>query len=220
MTGLRTLDPAARKSRTVKMLIQLVLGGLAGGAGMMLAMRGLEQGLGGRPEIDQVVAIGVGLIYSLMALFVGLGTLNPSTGSKLLNVADEDELRDDRGYLTMSALACLLVGLSLVALAVGGANGMIAPAGALAVLVLATVVMAVVWRRMQRTTDEFRRVVGAQASEVGMILILTVFGSWAALSHLAYAPMFTPLAFLAGCYGLILIAAYWVAWRRGMLQHP
>jgi hypothetical protein len=53
-----------------------------------------------------------------------------------------------------------------------------------------------------------------------MILILTVFGSWAALSHLAYAPMFTPLAFLAGCYGLILIAAYWVAWRRGMLQHP
>jgi len=220
MTGQRTLDPASRKSRTVKMLMQLVLGGLAGGVSMMLAMQALEHGLAGRPEIDQVVAIGVGLIYALMALFVGLGALNPATGSKLLNVADEEELRDDRGYLAMSALACLLVGLSLVALAIGGANGVIAPAGALAVLLLATIVMAVIWRPMQRTSDEFRRVVGAQASEVGMVLIFTVFGTWAALAQLAYAPMFTPLAFLAGCYGLVLVASYWTAWRRGMLQHP
>ena len=86
-----------------------------------------------------------------------LRTVPVAAGSKLLNVADADELRDDRPYLLMSALACLLVGLSLLALAASGPNGVVAPVGALAILGLATLVIVVLWIQLQRRSDEFRR---------------------------------------------------------------
>ena len=77
------------------------------------------------------VALLVSLLYIMMGLFVGLGSLSPRVGAALLNVEDADEVREEGPTLRLSAAGCILIGISLASIALGGAGGLLAPTMAL-----------------------------------------------------------------------------------------
>jgi hypothetical protein len=83
--------------------------GAAFGAGVMIAlMEWVVVPEAALWESSHVVLAAVGLIYVLMALLVGIGTLAPrSIGRRLLNVSDAEELAEGRSLFLYSAPGCL-----------------------------------------------------------------------------------------------------------------
>jgi hypothetical protein len=177
----------------------------------------MERLFPGKPALDQLVAIVVGLVYVLMGAVVAFGTLNPAIGAKLLNVADSEELRDDRRYLLAAGACCALMGFALFVVLLAGSAGPIDRSTAIVLLALSLAVIVATWRMSCRGLDEFRSKVSGETSNVALSAILLVFGGWAALASMKYVAMFTPLAFIAGSLGLILLAAFAVAARKGLL---
>src|SRR3546814_6239008 len=82
-----------------KMALQALIGALAGGGGMFALMWLLDgETLHWQPS--QIILAGVGLIYVLMGLFVGLGVLAPrALGQRMLNVADAEEIVEERANI-------------------------------------------------------------------------------------------------------------------------
>lgn len=198
--------------------VRSAIGAIAGFVAVSLLFRVVGPVLPDPISPDAIVALGVACVYLMMGLFVGLGTLLPKAGAKVLNVADADELRDERQLLIMSAVSSVLLGIALLALALAGTGGSpLSPATALAITVGAVLLSMAAYWRGGRGQDEYRRLVNAETSQVALLMTLALFGGWAALAQLGYAAMFTPLAFLSGVLGLVLLAAFWIIFRRGMV---
>src|SRR3546814_11947437 len=87
------------------MALQALIGALAGVGGMFALMWLLKgETLDWQPS--QIILAGVGLIYVLMGLFVGLGVLAPRAfGQRMLNVADVEETVEERANMGSSARA-------------------------------------------------------------------------------------------------------------------
>ncbi len=202
---------------TRKLIIQMALGAVTGAVTMMAALAAIDAGLASEPTGEQVFSVAVGVIYVLMGLFVGFGAILPSLGAKLLNVADADELRDEKVRLLAASVTCLLFGSAMIVLAMASNGGPIGAPVALGVLASAIVLSTILWLRNRHREDEFQRLLGASASQTGLGLISLVFGGWAALAHLGYAAMFTPLVFVAGTLALVLVGAFVVVFQRGLL---
>lgn len=206
-------------SRRGRLVLQLTTGALTGAVGAYLALSAIDRFLPEELALDQLVAVVVGLVYILMGAIVALGTLNPALGARLLNVADSDELRDDRPYLLMAGACCAVMGLALFIVLLAGSDGG-GPIGrptALVLLGLSLLLIVATWRKSCRGLDEFRSRVSGETSNVSLSAVLLVFGGWAALASMGSVAMFTPLAFLAGSLGLILLAAFAVAAKKGLL---
>lgn len=214
-------NPAARPADSNlkgKLVLQMVIGGIAGALAMSGAMMAFDGGALGKPSGEQAFAVGVGVVYALMGLFVLFGAIVPTLGAKLLNVADSEELRDDKAYLVWSAATCIAFGIALiVAVVADPAVAILAPATGLAVFAAAMVLSVVACARMRRGQDEFRRLIGAESSQAGMVLVMLLFGGWAVAAHLGYAAMFTPLTFVAGLLAIVLVGAFTIVFRRGLI---
>jgi hypothetical protein len=164
---------------------------------------------------------GVGVIYLMMGLMVGLGTLMPGPGSKLLNVAGPDDLTDQRRVLLGSAASSLFIGAGLLALSLAGPAGLVPDGLALGTLALAFVLCVVIGLRQWSEYDELMRQMTTECGSIAFMIALPGLGGWAALAHLGRAAPFTPLWVLAALMFVLLISSFIAAGRRGLLvQDP
>ncbi|HWW55443.1 MAG TPA: hypothetical protein VN047_00975 [Sphingopyxis sp.] len=203
-----------------KMALQALLGALAGAGGMIAAMTLLEgEALAWQPS--QIILAGVGMIHVLMGLFVGVGVMAPRLlGQHLLNVADAEEIVEERRNMGSSALGCGLIGAALMLLAYATVEGAGAPVTAatafwllLALLVIGTAIVLPMWRRF----DELWRQLTIDASAIaGNILLgLCVIWGGAAAAGIVAGPR--PLDLVSAAFGILLLSTFIAVGRRGMM---
>lgn len=207
-----------------KMAMQAIIGAIAGAGGMLAVTSLMERqdGLDWAPS--QIILIGVGFIYALMGVFVGLGTMAPHLfGQRMLNVADADEIIEERSNMGSSALSCLILGAVLmllghaVATDAAGAAALVAPATAYGLLlaVLAGFVAVSVW--MWRSFDELSRRLTVEVSAItgNLLALVAILWGGAAAAGLARGPH--PLDLVSLAFGSMLLASFIAIGRRGML---
>ena len=190
------VEAAEKKRKLKKTLFALGMGAVVGFLGASALMRVMDSerfaGAGASVEIASLV----GMFYVIVGLMVGLGALNPKAGAKVLNVEDEDELREQRQQLLYSSLGMGLAGVALVAVAHGGTAGSIEPAVALAVYLVCMVIAVIVSILSRKHSDELMRAIGTETASLSYYLMLFIGGSWALLAHLGYLPGPQPLDWL------------------------
>ncbi|GAB5348067.1 hypothetical protein [Alteriqipengyuania sp. 357] len=191
-----------------------VVGGLGAAGFMELAELGRSDGLGTSREIAGLV----GMLYALTGLMVLIGAINPGFGAKFLNVEDADELREMRPNLRLSGIAMILLGATLMLLAVAGSVAFV-PAGVAAILAVAMIAVASVLSiRSKRYTDELQRALSADAMATAFYLVFFVGGGWALFAHLGFLVPAEPLDWLTMFAVALMIAAFWQTARRGLLN--
>ena len=200
-----------------KLVIPALTGGVAGFAASFGMMRFIDSDtVGGLSESATIAAL-VGVFYIVIALGILLGIANPALGARFLNVEDADELREQNRVLLWSGLAMLLWGAALLALALAGPEGPVAPGVALVVgaggLVGGTLLSVLVYR----ACDELMMAVNLEAGALTYGLVLVVVGGWALLAHLGFVTGPQPLDLLTAFYVLVLVASFIAIGRRGML---
>ncbi|WP_447757223.1 hypothetical protein [Sphingopyxis fribergensis] len=207
-----------------KMAAQALFGAAAGAGGMFAVMALMVGQDGPDWAPSQIILVGVGLIYVLMGLFVGLGTLAPRLfGQRLLNVADAEEIVEERSNMGSSALSCLAVGAVLMLLAHAVAAdaaetaALVTPATAYWILLvgLAGFVAASLW--MWKNFDELWRQLTVEVSAItGNLLMLTgVVWGGAAAAELVAGPQ--PLDLVSLAFGTMLLACFIAVGRRGLM---
>ena len=139
----------------------------------------------------------------------------PRAGATYLNVEDADELREQKGMLAASAIACVLTGAFLLILTFADAIGRDL---ALPLAGASLVGIAVTGWMVARRQDELTKQVGLEASTLTLQIVMVLYGCWAALVALGYASWITPLAFVASLTLLQLFAIFVVIAKRGMLM--
>lgn len=211
-------------NRTVKWkrpALQALGGALAGGGAMsaVLAVTGLDflEAMGP----SRVALASVGLIYAMMAAFVGFGLAAPRVGAAMLNVADAEELREERRTMAQSMLICGGFGLTLILLAIarspdfptGAVSGGLAMA-ALAVLLIGSAILS--WRGWGRF-DELSRQLGLEGCMWGFCLSWMILTPWAAADFLGWGLRLTPIDVVTTLSAMILLGAFVAIGRRGMM---
>lgn len=199
-----------------KLAIQLIAGAVVGaamGAALSLTLPELERTAGA----GAFALAAVGLLYLAMGLFVGLGLLFPGIGAKVLNVADQDDLADQRAILIGSAVSCTVLGAALMLLAFSGPQGLVPGALAVSALAFALVLLAAVTVLQWRLYDELLRGVSLEASAIMAGLLMPGLSLWAGLIHIGHAAAFDPLGLIALLMGAMLLATFIAAGRRGLL---
>ncbi len=219
-THLETAAPAGR-SKTRKMLIQMAIGAIAGASVTYALLAIVEKSGFDMDDPARLAGLAAGIVFALMGLIVGIGTLAPRPGAHLLNVEDADELREQRRPLSRSSLVMLLIGGAMIALALaaaGGAAGKQTREVAAIAVVVAIVGVGGLSIASRGQQDELIQAVGTEAAAAAMYAVLTIFGVWAALAHLGYLAWIEPLGLLAVLLAVQLAAAFWVSGRRGLLR--
>jgi len=208
-----------QKKTTQKLIFQTLTGAAFGAAATFLFLR-----FGGKvADFDdpaRLAAAATGVIYALMGLFVGLGTLAPGAGAKFLNVEDADEIVAERKSIGPGAVGCLLIGLLLIALALtpgGGQPGALSQDVAIGIAAACVAGLFGVGWWVRGRVDEFNRQLGVESSALAMHVSLLLFGGWAALAHAGYVQMIAPIGLLAGFALLELGSIFWVVGKRGLL---
>jgi hypothetical protein len=200
-----------------KLLIQLVVGAVFGAvmglgiSALLLPQLEIENGVGA------FALAGVGLMYTVMGLFVALGLMFPSVGAKVLNVADREDLADQRALLTGSAVCCIALGLALLMLALSGPQGQISGALAAGALAFAFVLSAVITVFQWKLYDELMRGISMEASAFMAAILVPAIALWAVLTHLGQAGPIDPLGLIALLAGSMLLGSFMAAGRRGLL---
>ncbi len=206
-----------------KIAIQATIGAIVGASGSfaVLSLMNVRQ-LDWAPSY--IFLASIGLIYVLMGLIVGIGTLAPRLlGQRLLNVADADEIIEERSNMGSSATGITLVGAALMLLAyavqgdAAGTATIASPATAfwllLAVLILFTGVSIWMWQRF----DELWRQLTVEMSALtgNLLMAITIVWGGGAAAGLISGPR--PLDLVSLAFGLILFASFVAAGRRGMM---
>lgn len=210
-------------TRTEKTALRLVAGGLFGaliGPGLAHMVMYFDLPIGGVTlSPGGVVLAAVGGLYALMGLFVWVGVAWPALGALILNVADEEDLRERRGMLHGSALTCLALGIAMIVLPFSGPGKPITATAAFAVLVLALLLVGVVsWVAIKRKHyDELWSNLTAQASAITLMMLASLMVVWGAMAYLDLAAPLDPLLAVAAPPGLFLLASFIAAGRKGML---
>ncbi|MBJ7440908.1 MAG: hypothetical protein JHD35_18055 [Sphingopyxis sp.] len=207
-----------------KMAMQGVIGAIAG-AGGMIAVLALIEGQGGLDWAPSaIILLGVGFIYALLGLFVGIGTMAPRLlGQRLLNVADADEIVEERANMGASAISCLILGAALMLLAhavaadAAGTAALVSPAVAFWILlaVLTGFVAVSVW--MWQSFDELWRQMTVDISAITGNLLLAVAIVWGGAAGVGLAAGPQPLDLVSIGFGSLLLACFVAAGWRGMM---
>lgn len=209
-----TSKPVNSTSR--KVVLQLLAGGVVG-ALVSLGLASLLPDLKESVEPGAAALLAIGLIFALMGLFVGLGVAIPGIGTNVLNVADREDLADQRAILTGSAVCCIALGLAMALLALSGPEGPVSGLLAFWALagsfVLATAITAFQWRLY----DELMRGVSLEASAWMAGIAFPGITLWAALAHIGKAAPIDPLGLIAAMAGSMLLGSFLVTGRRGLL---
>ncbi|ANU08572.1 hypothetical protein [Paraurantiacibacter namhicola] len=212
------MNTEAKKSKTGKTIFALVLGGLAGFFAAMGMMQLVESGTLGDLSASREVALLVALIYGLTAAAVLVGLLNPAIGAKFLNVEDAEELREQRGMLGWSGAAMLCWAGTLAVLALGGEGFPIPSVTAAAIVGGLMLVSILATAKQWHLTDELMRALSRESTALAFYLLAGIGGGWAALAHLDLVSGPAMLDWLTMAAAFILIAVFWKAGRRGMLE--
>jgi hypothetical protein len=210
-------------TRTNKIALRLLAGGLIGallGPGLAHLVMYFDLSIGGVSlSPGGVVLAAVGGLYALMGLFVWVGVIWPALGTLILNVADEEDLRDRRSMLHGSAITCIALGLALIMLPFSGDGGPVRPGVALAALADAlAITCGISWIAIKRKHyDELWRQLSADASAITLAMLASLMVVWGALAHVGWGPELDPLLVVAAPPGLFLLASFIAAGRRGLL---
>lgn len=209
------------RGRWRKTAMSTVLGALVGAAAMsgVLALAGTD--LLDAMGPSRIALAGVGLAYLLMAAMVGFGVAAPRAGAKVLNVADADELRDDRTNLLFSTIVMALLGATLVLLAVARGPDFAAgpvPAGvAFAVLALMLAGGALVSWLWRDRFDELGRQLGLEGASWAFYLSWIVLSLWGAADFLGLGVRLTPVDVVTIPAAALLLGSFVAIGRRGMM---
>lgn len=212
------MTTATSSPRVGKLLLQTALGGIAGvgAVSLMLTLFGRERV--GAIAADEIVTIGVATIFLLMGVFVGIGTLFPKAGSKVLNVTDEEELLEERKMIGWGAFGSILIGAALLALVLASPTfAMVSPPVGAGLFIASVLGMCAVWWATRNEGDELNRAINSEGTVLSAAWQLTLFGGWAAAAQLGYVTMFTPLTFISGALALYLTCVFWVVGKRGLM---
>lgn len=218
MTDIELQNERADKKRRIrKTVFALAIGGAAGFLGALGMMSLADSGTIGTLDASAEIASLVGLVYLLTAVAILVGLAAPKAGATFLNVEDADEIREQKAMLGYSATGMGAAGLALVVVALSGPDSLIDPAAALIVYAVLTVIALVVSLKSRRHQDELMRALGQECAGLGFYLLVFIGGTWALLAQLGYVAAPAPLDWLTMMWGLLLLAAFIVVGRRGMM---
>lgn len=167
-------------------------------------------------DLSVLVAAVIAIIYVMMAAIVLFGAALPEFGAKLLKMEDVEEIRDERTKLIVSGASLAACGLALLVMAFADKLGL--PMAVVAVLFFALMFGAfALYIPLKREMDELDRVMGDESTTLTYYAVLVVGGSWAALAHLDLVQGPAMLDWLSMFWAFMLIMAFVVTGRRGML---
>lgn len=218
MTSIMTQDKSATWKRSgMRMLVGALVGAGAMSAVLAIAGSDLLDAMG-----PSRVALGaVGLVYGLMAALVGFGLAMPRAGAGLLNVADADELREERRGMLRSVLTMAAVGAALILLALARGPGFAAgpvPAGvAMGLLLIVFAGGAIMSWRWRNDFDELNHQLGLEGCFWAFCLSWVVLTLWAAADFLGWSVTLTPVDVVATLAAMMLVGAFVAIGRRGMM---
>lgn len=207
-----------RPSKLKKTLFALVLGGAVGFFGAMGFMKAGDNGLLGSLGASEEIAALVGILYILTGVAIGIGLVSPKAGAAYLNVEDAEEIDEQRAMLTYSTLSMIALGVALAVAALAAPTGIVAPGIVVAVFAVAIVLAVVLSLRSRRYQDELMRAMGRESAALAFYLLALVGGIWALASHLDYSEPPAPLDWLTMIWAFMLIAAFAVVAKHGMMK--
>jgi len=201
-----------------KLTVQLVVGGLVGASLSLGTAVVFEQQASAANGIWGFVLFIVGAMIAVMGVFVGFGLVFPALGAKLLNVADRDDLADQRAILTGSAISCIALGAALMLVALSGPEGPVPGGVAIVALACSMVLMIVITIAQWRYYDEMMRNVSLEASAWMAALLFPAIMLWATAVHIGQAAAIDPLALIGLLAVTMLLATFIATGRRGLLM--
>ena len=218
MTTSDIAKSATPPTKWKKILFSLALGGVSGFLGALAFLKlGMTGDFGMLGPSEEIAAL-VGLVYALTGGAIGIGLIMPKAGATYLNVEDAEELTEQRSMLASSALAMLALGIALIVVALAEPVGTIPP-GVVVPIVSAAVLLATGLGMMShRRQDELMRAMGRESAALAFYLLALVGGIWALSGHLEYTAPPAPLDWLTMIWGLMLLAAFIVVGKRGMMK--
>ncbi len=211
-------DQGEGKSKMRKFVTSLVVGAVFGFLASVGLLTLIDSGQLGAFNPSRTFAALVGVMYVLCGLFVGLGTLNPKLGAKFLNVEDADELREQAILLRYSTLGIVGMGTIMILLALAMPLGPVPASGVLAAVIALFVITAFTTRKQFAATDELSRAISQESTSVAFYLMFSVGGLWSILAHLEYVIAPAPLDWMTMFVSSMMIAAFWVCGRKGLLM--
>jgi hypothetical protein len=197
-----------------KLIFNIIFAGLIGYFGTDFVLGVLEPK---RLDADQVIAIGVGLIYLTMGLIVGFGAALPKMGFQILNVEDAEEIHDQRRLFIGSAVSAIALGAALMVLPLAEPNGFMSPLVAFGGLLAALALATGIFIRDRKYYDELMLQLNREAGNLSFCSVGLVILVWASAASLGLVSAPTPLALVAIISGGSLLAFSVVAARRGLL---
>lgn len=212
---------AAPRSALRKFVLQVLVGAVSGAAASFLALRFLDSSGFDLDNPSRASALGVGLVFLVMGAFVLIGVALPGAGSRLLNVEDAEELREQRGALWASAVVMMAMGGLMGALALAGGDdwaGMISRQAAVVVLAVVLVAATILSVTVSKGHDELMRSVAREGAAWGFYASLAIFVVWGGLAHLGYVAWITPLGMVSALMAIMLLAVFIVCGVRGLLM--
>ena len=171
---------------------------------------------------SRVALAGVAILYLLMAAFVGFGLAAPRTGARLLNVADADELREERAGMGRSVIVMSAIGAALLALALArtpsfptGPVPAQAAAAVLALVIAGGVAASWAWRRQY---DELNRQLGIEGGYWAFGLSWIGLTLWGAADFMGLGPALTAIDVVTTLAAMMLVGAFVAIGRRGLMM--
>lgn len=212
------MEPKAMDNRKRnKMIVSTLAGALAGFAVSFALLRLIGTGALGDIDTSRALAAMMGAIYLLCGAFVGAGLLNPRLGAKFLNVEDADELREQKMVLRHSVFGISAFGLVMLLLAFAAPAGRIPAAVVLGLCALLIAVATFTSLRQIKVMDELNASVARETAATGFYVVFALGGGWATLAHLGFARSLQPLDWMTLFAASMLVSAFWVTGRRGLL---
>jgi len=209
-------DDPIKAARQRRFFLSMLGGGLAGYVAVNWGLVALFKAV---PVTDPAAfaAAGVGLIYVLMGLFVGMGALLPRAGAKVLNVSGQEELQEQRAILLGGSLCYLVFGAALILLALATPAGPVSGGLALSAVVGSLVLSCLIGWLQWGKYDELQRQVNLESSSITLLIVLPVVIVWGAADYLGFAAGFSPLTVIALLALSVVVGAFIAAGRRSLL---
>ena len=212
------LEAAEKKRKRNKTIFAVSIGAVFGFLGAMVGLEMADSGMLGEFDPSREIALLVGLVYILTAVAVLFGLASPKAGATFLNVEDAEELREQKSMLGYSGIGMAAAGIALIVVALGGENGAIEPLPALAIYAVLTVVSVAVSLLSRKHQDELMRAIGQECAALAFYLVVFIGGTWALFDHLGLTRGPAALDWLTMFWGLLLLSAFIVTGKRGMLE--
>lgn len=192
-------------------------GGIFGFAMALTIGRSFDEGGALSALAGAEISLLVAAMYVLMGVMVFVGTVLPKVGAATLNVEDAEEVREQKPVLIPSALGCILMGVALGALALGGENGVLSTTVAGTVSLASIAAATLISLAASNRSDELMRAVFKEAGSASFYLVATIIAGWAGAAHLSLVRAPSSLELLTLVFAAPLAASFWVIGRRGML---